>query len=88
MGEQTFRGSQQGLGRVKFGILTFVNHENLVAIHHSLETVSNGHHCAVLKFFVDELLDSLFCFLINVCCCFIKDYNFGSFENSSTNADQ
>ena len=75
------------LWRVVLHFLTLVEDQNLVALNNSVQTVSNRQNCRTIKFFCDELLNSLLCDHIDVGGSLIQKYDLVPAEDCSANAD-
>lgn len=52
--------------------LSVLHDQNTICVHHSVDTMGDGEHGAVLEGFVNCVLDQGVCLCIDGCCCLIQ----------------
>lgn len=79
---------QQSLRRVEFNDLSLVEYDDFIAVDDRGQLVRNRYDSAVLKRFLDGLLDDFFILIVDVGCGLVDDDDGGVPENGSGNGDE
>jgi len=86
--EVTFWVFHQGFWAIIFSNFTIRHDHDFIRFNNGLKSMGNSQHCASLELLMDELLDLLLSFNIDVGCSFIKDHNLVLPQNGTADLNQ
>ena len=72
LGEVALWVLEEGLWAIKFSNFSIAHNHDFIALYNCLESMSNSDHGAVLELLVDQFLDHLLGFDIDIGSCFIE----------------
>jgi len=86
LGEFAIRIAHEFGRAVEFAYLAKAQNKHAITLYDSVDSMCNDDHCGILESSIDQSLDFLFGYHINVGCRFVENYEFGFSEDGSANA--